>query len=169
MKNLSAAMAQAYNMAPAAVVIVNTLEISHPAVMEPIRIAQAHENIMLTLETGENVLFEAMPFKFSPPTVGENGIQEMSLAIDNVDLRVSDFCEIASLFPKPVEVRYRPYLKNDPTTPQMVPPLLLYLKDVTYQGGQVTARATMGDLVNRKFPSELYTRERFPSIGDLAS
>jgi hypothetical protein len=165
MSNLSLALQEAYAMAKTDVVIINTLEIRHVSITDPI--AQAHKNIMLTLETGQEVLFEAMPFVFTPPQTGENGIQELTLAIDNIDLRVSDFVEVASMFPAPVEVLYRPYLESDPTTPQMIPPLRLFLKDVTITATQVSARATMGDLINRKFPRELYTRDRFPSIGDL--
>ncbi len=64
-----------------------------------------------------------------------------------------------------MEVVYRPYLSDDLTQPQMDPPLVLYLKEIQVNTYQVTGRATFMDIVNKRFPSELYTRLRFPSLG----
>jgi len=65
------------------------------------------------------------------------------------------------------EVYYRPYLATDLTTPQLNPPLLLFLKEisVTAQNG-AQGRCTFTDIINKKFPNDYYTRTRFPSLGN---
>ena len=65
----------------------------------------------------------------------------------------------------PVEIIYRPYLSTDLTQSQMIPPLVLYLKDIQITAAQIVGRATFMDVVNKKFPTELYTRARFPGLG----
>lgn len=164
--SLSEAIKEAYATAPAGVIVLNTLELRHASIPAPIYLIQERAATMLTLETGEAVLFEAIPFQITLPQAGDNGLQELNITIDNVDRKISDFCRLAATYPSPVEVRYRPYLSTDFTTPQMVPPLLLFLKDISITTTEVACRATMADLINKKFPRELYTRERFPSLGE---
>jgi hypothetical protein len=63
-----------------------------------------------------------------------------------------------------VEVVYRPYLNTYLSTPQMNPPLVFYLKDIQVTPQQIVGKATFMELVNRRFPSELYSRLRFPFL-----
>lgn len=164
--SLSEAIKEAYATAPSDVVIINTIELRHQSITDPLFLAQERKNLLLTLEDGRQVVFEAVPFRITLPQAGDNGLQELNITIDNIDRRISDFCQLAKSFPAPVEVLYRPYLSNDFTTPQMIPPLRLFLKDISITVTEVAARATMADLINKKFPKELYTRERFPGIGE---
>lgn len=116
--------------------------------------------------SGPTKLFKAAMFKFALPSSGEGGIQELQITIGNTDRAITDFLKKALLSNnKPAHLIYRPYLESDTTQPQMDPPIELFLTDVAITTEAVTGRATFTDLVNRHFPSDLYTRRRFPSLG----
>lgn len=159
------AVKEAYACAPSDEVHLETLEISHPGLPTPIRLVKNRENITATLETEEVVEFEGAAFRMSRPAAGENGLQVLTLSIDDVDRRVSDFMNAAKAFTTPVTCVFRPYLASDLSEPQMDPPLVLYLRDISADDYQVTAKATFTDLLNRRFPSECYVRSKFPSLG----
>lgn len=160
------AIKEAYACAPAGVVFLHTLQISHPDVAEDIFLVQDRTDKTCTLETAEEELFTACAFRFSLPTTGEDGLQELSIAIDNVNRVVSDYLDQVKDSNDPVAITYRPYLSTDLTTPQMDPPLVLYLRDVNVNVFEVTGKATFADILNKRFLTDLYTRQRFPSLAN---
>jgi hypothetical protein len=166
MSDYAAALEEAFAMATASLVVIDTLEIRHPALEDSFYIAKALQDVSLTLETDEVKLFKAVAFRFTLPAKGSDGPPQLQMSIDNVDRTISDFLEIAATDGRETEIFYRPYLSTDLTTPQMNPPLKLFLRDVSISAIEISARATLGDLVNAPFPKELYTRERFPGIGE---
>jgi hypothetical protein len=147
-------------------VILNTLEFSHPNVGTPIYLVQDRVDHLFMLETSVRVTFTACAFQFTMPQSGDNGIQELGIQIDNVDQRVGDFVDAVKGSVIPVVVTYRPYISNDPDTVQQNPPLVLNLTDVEGDDFGFTGKASFADIVNKKFPTELYTRDRFPSLGN---
>lgn len=157
---------EALACAPPGAVMINTIELRHDSIEGSLFLAQSKEDLELTLETGQVVTFEAVPFRLTLPKKSPEGLQELGIAIDNVDRRISDFCALASTFTTPVEVLYRPFLLDDPTTPQMDPPLSLFLKSVSITATEVSGRASYADIINKKFPRDLYTRKRFPGLGE---
>lgn len=164
--SLSDAIKEAYACCPTNIAIIETLSLSHPDLPDgTIYMAQGYSEIVATLETAETVTFEPVPFRFSLPAAGENGRQELTLAIDNVDRRISDFINAIKESSDPVTVTYRPYLSNDLSGPQMDPPLTLSLQSISVNTLEVSGRATFADVLNRTFPSDYYTRSRFPSLG----
>lgn len=165
MSSYSEAIREAYATCPSNVAELHTLEISHPSIAETIYLVQNNEDLLLRLETGAWVTFEAAAFELVLPEKSDEGIQEINIKIANIDRRVSDFLNQASNFVTKVVCKYRPYLSNDLSIPQMNPPLMLTLNDVSVTTYDVTARASFADLVNRAFPKELYSRTVFPSLG----
>lgn len=163
---LSDAIKEAYAVCPSDVAVLETLEISHPSIGGTIYLVKNREDLTLTLEDDTEHIFEGVGFRMTLPSSGDNGSQSLTLAIDNVDRRVSDFLNTAKNYPDPVTVKYRPYLSSDLTTPQMNPPLVLFLTDVMVNVFEVSGKASFADILNKKFPTELYTRARFPSIGN---
>lgn len=163
--SLEEAIKEAYACAPAGVSIIHTLEIRQPSVQATYFIARHPIGITATDELGNSHNFLPCGFGFSLPPSNEEGFQSLNLAIDNIDRRVSDFINTAKSSPIPVEVWYRPFLSTDLSKPQMKQPLVLYLKEVQMSNGQVQGRATFMDVVNKKFPLEIYTREVFPALG----
>lgn len=158
------AIREAYAVCPANVPVIETLEISHESIAAPIYICGNTESITATLETLETVTFEASAIKFTLPAKTDEGIQELALDVCNADRRITDFFEQANNFTTPVTIKYRPYLANDLSAPQMNPPLLLTVSEASAQGGQVSAKASFADLVNKPFPAAKYVRSMFPNL-----
>lgn len=163
--SLQDAIKEAYAIAPASKVILDTIEVRQTGIQSTIYLVRGKSQVAALDENGDLLTFEPAGFQFSLPPENEDGFRSLNIAIDNIDRRVSDFVNIAKSEVVPVQIIYRPYLSDDLTGPQMNPPLVLYLKDITVTAMQVTGRATFMDVVNQKFPSELYTRLRFPALG----
>lgn len=161
--SLSEAIKEAYAMAPADKSIIETLEIRHEGSYS-IYITRGFIPVDLRLETGATKTFQPIGFEFSLPKNSDTGGQSLDITIDNTDCVVSDFIVAAKESMKPVQIIYRPYLSSDLTTPQMNPPLMLYLKNVSINIKTVSAEATFVDVVNRRFPNDYYTIGRFPGL-----
>jgi hypothetical protein len=169
MSALQDAIKEAYTLAPSDVVIYDTLEIRQgedsDEVQPPVFLVRGALGITALDENGVSHDYLPIGFQFSLPPSTEDGFESLNIAIDNIGQAVSDFVAVAMSQEIPVKVIYRPYLSNDLTTPQMIPPLTLFLKDIQISAEQVTGRATFMDIVNKKFPLGLYTRTRFPTLG----
>ena len=163
---LTEALKEAYALAPTEIVILHTLQLSHPSLIEDLFLVQDIVEHDFTLEDLSIETFEPVGFRFALPPIGDQGLQELTISIDNTDRRITDFVNTIKGQPGTTEVRYRPYLSNDLTTPQMDPPLLLFLKEISITAVQIQGRATFADIINKRYPSEWYTRERFPSLGN---
>lgn len=163
-ETLTEAIREAYAIAPSTVVIYDTLEIRQVGVQDSYYLVRSRLPIRARDEDGIWHDFEPAGFQFSLPAANEEGFRSLNLSIDNIDRRVTDFVEAARQSTVPVEVIYRPFLSTDLRQPHMDPPLVLYLKDLQIIAMQVNGRATFKDITNKKFPKELYTRERFPSL-----
>lgn len=162
---LTDALKEAYALAPANVVVIHTLEIRQIGVQATIHMSQTYAGITATDEESNTNFYMPAGFQFSLPPSNDEGFQTLNVAIDNIDRRVTQFCELAKTSPVPIEIIYRPYLNTDLTQPHMNPPIVLYLKDVQIVDNQVTGRATFADITNKKFPSEVYARSVFPGLG----
>lgn len=160
---LDDAIREAYATARTDVIYYDTLEIRNPAA-PPLYLVQDRADHSMTLETGQTVLFKATAFRFILPATGDNGVQELGVAVDNTDQRVSDFIQSVIASDDPVKIIYRPYLSDDLSKPQMNPPLVLFLTDIVVTAVEVTGRAAFADILNRKFLSEMYSRRRFPTL-----
>lgn len=122
------------------------------------------------------VTFIGYAFAVELPEVAERGVPELIIVIDNVgspdddpdsDVQgksIPEYLEAATQTRTPLEVTYRPYLSSDLSGPQMNPPLHLTVHSAECTPFRITARAGFGDLMNRKYPGEEYTAERFPGL-----
>lgn len=162
---LTEAIKEAYAICPSGQVVYDTLEIRQDGVQDRIYMVRSRLPITALDEDGVEREFGPVGFQFTMPSANEDGFQSLNVGIDNVGRRISDFITTAKSQVVPVAVIYRPYLSTDLSQPQMNPPLVLYLKDVQLNNFQVTGRAVFMDIVNRRFPSELYTRSSFPGLG----
>jgi hypothetical protein len=167
---LSLALREAYASAPSNDTVLHTLEFRHPSFTTPIRVVRDYQDCVATLEStapvdaSTAVTFTAYAFNFTPPEVSTNGAPEITILIDNVSSEIVGYMDAAAQTPDLIEVTYRPYLASNLTVPQAVPPLTLVIISVTADVFRIQARATFGDVANRKFPAELYTAERFPGL-----
>lgn len=163
--SLSEALKEAFAVCPTDKTVIHTLEIRQTGVQDPVLISQTRTGVTAFDENGVEKTFIAGGFQFTLPPSDEDGFKSLTVAVDNVNRVASDFIDTARQSIVPVEVVYRPYLSDDLSGPAMNPPLILYLKDVQVTTFQVTGKCTFMDLVNKKFPSDLYLRSRFPSLG----
>lgn len=162
---LSQAIREAYAVGSASSTAYDTLEISHPSQPQSIFLVRSLAPLSANLEDGTAVTFEAVGFNLKLPSSTASGTQTLDITIDNVNNRVGDFINQTKTSRDPVVITYRPYLSSDLSTPQMIPPLKLYLKAVKVRPDVVTARASFIEIVNKRFPSDDYNRQRFPSLG----
>ena len=159
------ALKEVYALAPADIVPLDTIEISYVGIADTLYLVRDHKEWSLTLEDLSIKTFKPCGFRFIPPASGKDGLQQMTIAVDNVGDEVADFFEsLGSALSEPVKVTYRPYLSNDTTTPQMDPPLVLFLTDIQMTVFEISGRATFTNIVNAKYPTEYYTRQRFPGL-----
>lgn len=164
---LSPALKEAYALAPSNLAHLETLQFSHPALPGgDIYIVKNTVDLNLTLEDATVKTFRAMAFTMARPQKGPDGLQQLPIAVDNVGLVLSDFIRLVKTTPDKITVTYRPYLSRDLTTPQMNPPLRLWLTDVVITETQVQGNCIFMDVINRPFPTEYYTRQRFPGLAN---
>jgi hypothetical protein len=164
-KLLSAAIKEAYALAPTDKYILETLEFSHSGITTTYICKDRKDNIC-TIEDLSTPTFEGVSFAFRLPTNDDTGIKELQLTLDNTDQRISDMVEAVEGSTEPLVVKYREYLSDDLTTPQTVPPLELELRGVSLQGTTASFVCSFTDLTNKKFLSQQYTRDRFPTLGN---
>ena len=167
---LQDAIKEAYASAPAAEVILHTLEFRHASFDAPVRVVLNHTDLTATLEAdaptdgGSAVTFLACAFDFRLPDVQKSGTPEIEISVDNVSGDLLAYLDAAAQSPTMIEVTYRPYLASDTSAPQMDPPLTLVVRTISCDIFRITCRAGYGDLSNRKFPGETYDADRFPGL-----
>jgi hypothetical protein len=168
---LSEAIKEAYASAPSDIVVVNTLEMRHPAFTTPIRDVADYAPVTARLEAaapvdgGEMVEFQPFAFEFTLPEVMEKGVPEMAIRIDNVSREIMANIELAMPLPDKLEVTYRAFLSNDLAFgPHNDPPLHLTITSIEADAMTISARASIADFVNKKFPGEEYDERKFPGL-----
>lgn len=168
---LSEAIKEAYASAPSDVVIINTIEIRHPAFEEPIRVVSDFVPVTAMLEPnapvngGEMVMFQAFAFELTLPEVMDRGVPELALRIDNVSREIIKNIELAMGLPDKLELTYRAFLSNDLAGgPHNDPPLHLTITSIEADALAVDARASIADFVNKKFPNKEYDERQFPGL-----
>jgi hypothetical protein len=163
---LDPALKEAYALAKVEEIVLETLEVSHPSLETPVRLVKARKNYNLTLETEATVLFKACWFELGKASVNEEGIGELAIRIDNPRRIISDWLKQARSIAGVITITNRPYLESDTSAPQQNPPAVYTLKGASIEGTMVVCKASFADIVNKKAPSESFTRERFPSLAN---
>lgn len=168
---LSDALKEAYASAPSDVVILATIEIRHPAFTAPIRVVSDYIALNAKLEdsaplnAGETVEFIPFAFELGLPEMTDKGIPELSLRIDNVSREIMQHIELAMPLPDRLELTYRAYLSTDLTHgPHNDPPLHLNIISIEADAMAITAKASVIDFINKKFPNQEYDETRFPGL-----
>lgn len=167
---LSQAIKEAYASAPDSSVAYHTLEIYHPSFTTPIRVVRDFVDLSAKLEStaprnpSTYVTFVGYPFDIVPPEVSTTGVPTLQITIDNVSRDIMAGLESAVTTSTPITVIYRMFLSSDLTAPQNNPPMTLTIISLSADVFRVTATATFGDLVNKRFPSVLYNVETFPGL-----
>lgn len=163
--NLTDAQREAYAVASVDEVSLETVEISHDTA-GTVYLVKDQQELTATLEDASTVTFEPVGFTLSDPIMGEDGAQEMTLTVDNVDKRISEYLDNVDGSQIPTFLKKRYFLASDTSQPSTVEPYELTVTEVTSTLTQVTLTATFVDVLNKAYPNNKYTRKQFPSLGD---
>lgn len=167
---LSDAIKEAFAAAPADEVIYHTLEIRHSSFASPIRVVRDLVDLDATLEAdapedaSTEVTFLGYAFDLVPPEVGAGGTPQLGIEIDNVSREILANIELAMASSSLLTVIYRAYLASDLTAPANDPPLTLTIFQISANPMRIRAVAGFQDIVNKRFPADTYTAERFPGL-----
>lgn len=163
--SLTDAIKEAYVLVPSDIAILETLEFIHPSITT-IRICKDRVDHDFTLEDMSVETFEGRSFDFKLPSSNDTGLKELGLIVDNMDHVISDTIDSVKGSTTPLKVKYRAYLEDDLTTPQNNPPIILEVRNMNLDGPLCSIVAKFVDFTNKKFLTIMYTRDRFPSLGD---
>ena len=114
---------------------------------------------------GETVAFQPVPFRYVKQEQTDSGAPSgVSIEIDNVSQQLTSLLLQDKTSREPLHLIEREYLPSDVSAPHVLPVTKLTLSDVEATVTGVTAKASFGDLTNRRFPVDTYTRERFAGL-----
>lgn len=171
--SVTQAWAEAAVTVPKDEVMLPTVEIHHPAFLEngirtAVRCVRNTEDMTFRLEvgaplnSGEDVLFKAIPFEIEYPRIGPLGV-ESSITLDNVNRDVAKYLEAAVSLNEPVKVMFRGYVVSDPTTVGQGP-YTLAMRNVTRTGTSLQGKLIVASPGELKFLRRVYGMTEFPSL-----
>lgn len=182
------ALAEAYSAAPESAIVLPTIELTHSSfvddennpiairmVRDPGQLIEASDTgpdirgHMLTLEDdapfqpGQSVIFQSVMFDFDLPEQSDSKVTGMSISFDNVTKIINPYMDKAVKERSPMQLIYREYLADDPTTPQLVI-RNLSIKKVSSDIFKVQADADFMNFINTKFPNKEYRPEEYQGL-----
>lgn len=163
------AIKEAYATPDSKVITLAALELRHRRFMDEmgrptqVRVVQAFRDYWLTLEPGapanggESVEFRGVGFAMVPPGQEENQTPTIQIRVPTVSQEVVRYMEQAIADLDPITCILRMYVSSDLTRPQMVPPWMFTLSNVTVDSFQMTGSCNLQDVHNFPFPANVYS------------
>lgn len=143
---------------------VECLTITHPQFTAPWNITNSPYMFIATTETGASITFSPYPFQASLAGTGESGNQDVEIVISNVEKTPIDEIERAAEDPtQQIQMVYRIWLESKLDSPGYVVDGLS-ISEVNITETEIVARASASDMLNRSFPTVLYTPAKFPGL-----
>ena len=184
MSDWSVALDEAYASAPADEFVISTLELLHPAFVDPdnnadsVRVALDNRSWDLTYEdtaplfAGQTKTFEPLALEVSLPEQTDANLGTLKLAMDNVPRDIWRKLQSAARVRASSILIYREWIAvKNPTTQEYLvsgPPDMilggLTVKVVSATTLRIEATATFVDLLNKNFPRRKFSREDFPGL-----
>lgn len=144
-------------------VIISTLELSCPAWTAPVLICNGFDNQTCVTEDLRTLIFIAAGIDVALPKKGNTGGQTLTFAIDNVTGEAQQKIDQALDDEQRITATYRMFLASDKSTPAE-PPYKMTVLGGTMQGAGVQIQCGFFDLINTKWPRELYTTDFAPGL-----
>jgi hypothetical protein len=172
---LSDALKEAYASAPSDVRIIDTIGIWWSGLATVIYFYRGSTGDAMvdgvwtkqfTIETSASVTMYSMPFDITLPNVNSDTGLRGQLSVDGVSREVAEQFLTAIESGSSVQVTYRAYLEGFETDGPQQTPIAFGLTNVSVNAKSVSGDITVPIRGNRKFPKDLYTVERFPSLGN---
>lgn len=163
---ISDELRKVYASAPVDNYYIETLSLTHPAFTGGVKyITNNKDGWSGKLEDDTLIAFEYAPFVAVPPNGADQAALTLQVGIDNSSRELMEELENISDTPsEPVIVVYRVYLASDPETLQNDPPLRLDVSSVLATQDVVSFAASMTNIRNMPFPSQLYTTDLYPGL-----
>lgn len=141
----------------------DTIHVSHPDTAQELFFVRDMQDQTFTLEDLSQQLFKRAGFNVNVPVVASEGLQELAITIDNIDLQVTDFIQSVKNSKEAVKLIYRQYQLSNPTEPTRKA-LTLFLTDFKITVDTVISKATIQDIINTPLLSVKYTQETHPGL-----
>lgn len=167
---LSAALAEAYASVPDGVVILDTLEVWHPAFTTPLRIVADGSALHARLEAdaprdaGAIVTFIALAFRLRAPEASPEAPGVLEAEIDTAGREIVAEIDRAVATLDPIAIIWRRFIAGTAADGPDSVVRGLTLRSVSATPVRLVALAGWTDLVNERFPRLVYDRERFPTL-----
>jgi hypothetical protein len=143
--------------------IISTLELTCPAWSAPVLICQGFEDQTCITEDARTLTFSASGIDIALPKKGNSAGQSLTFAIDNVTGEAQAKIDQALEAEQRISMTYRMFLASDKSAPAE-PPYFMTVSGGTMQGSGVQIQAGFFDLINTKWPRELYTTKFAPGL-----
>jgi hypothetical protein len=151
-------LAEVYASAPAGSLIIPTLEINI-AGQAPLRICSGFED-----QTLAGMLFEAGSLSISLPAKNTTGMQTLNFGVAGVNSLVQQYMDAALESGQPVKIIYREFLESDKSAPARRPYVMDLIGGSLDPDGEASLSAGFFDVLNRRWPREVYTAQNAPGI-----
>ncbi len=166
------ALLEAAAIARVQAAVLNTFELRHPLLVEPLRFVANTESFFATLEAdapdnaGEEVEFIAAPARLRPPEESDAAsAPEVVLEIDGISGAVTDRLKQTRGSLAPWVLIERVYVEGDTSGPAKLPPMRVELSDVHIESTVVALTFSFGDPGNMRVPALTFNRIEYPGLG----
>jgi hypothetical protein len=166
-QDYSAAFAEVAALAPTDTISLDCISLSHPNVIDIHLVDDRNELEASIPEAAGVITFEPCSFQIQLPDSTVDGTTHLNVVIPNVTRRISEFLDAIPVdSDSPVVITHRVYLsgQDDSALPENDPPTQMNLTDVAINAFEVKGKAMFVSVITRKYPTEYYTRERFPAL-----
>jgi hypothetical protein len=118
------------------------------------------------INAGQVQEFVCLPFDIKLPDVADQPLAKGQITIDGVGREISTELLEAIEQSVSIQVTYRPYITGQELNgPEIAQPIRFILSNVVISGFTVQGDIILPMHGTKRFPAEIYTVERFPSLG----
>lgn len=154
--------------------VLDTLELQHPAILlggviRPLRMVNDVIARSLGIELsgafdpGDMVEFSPSAFGAAFPEYSEGQVPTCEISMDNVGRDMAGYLEAALGYNAELKAIFRQYSLTEPGEP-IYGPIEFTIRNVRVSGTRITGAARVSNLADKKFPTRVYTRARFPGL-----
>lgn len=171
----NAAWEEAVASCPTDIIVYDTLELQHPAIQDefgdakPARFVCDVQARNLGIEMGALfnpggvVEFSPSSFWSAFPEYAEGQTPQCEISIDNVSRALTSALEDAVGYSADLKVIFRQYSSADVSEP-IYGPVEFVISNVRVNSTTITGSARVSNLADKKFPTRVYTRSKFPGL-----
>lgn len=155
MRTLSAAVREAINAQNTSEVFVTLLTITYPTFGAPLYVCDNGEDV-----TSRGNVYVSFPFQVYLPEDSGDRMTSVALRISNIDRRIIQNIRLAT---SPPIVAMEVIAASEPDT-LIAGPIRLTLRSTNWSAKEIEGTISPADLLNRKYPKEIFNPTDFPGL-----